>query len=384
MSESPVCWIGFDTSNYTTSAAACVMRTVTDGDGKAVPALVPEVIANCKAPLPVPAGGRGLRQSDAVFAHTRNLPGVIRELRGILEAGGWRVAAVGYSAKPRDAADSYMPCFLTGAVAAEAFAAGYGAPVYAFSHQNGHIMAALYSSARNGVSPGTDGIHTGIEPDAQPGSSAAMDPFSSVVPDSPFLAFHVSGGTTESVVAHPRRGGFDVEPVGWGADLHAGQVIDRVGVMMGLAFPCGRELEALAVTNTKKLPPIRPCVQDGVSHLSGVENQADRLWRDTQDAPLVAAFVLTFIGRTLRLMTDQIMAKQASVYGKLPVVYAGGVMSNHFIRPLLTAGASWDVRFSEPAFSADNAAGVSLLCAQMYLGKHGIESVNPPTVRGAD
>lgn len=325
--RSRLCWVGFDTSNYTTSGAAC---TVGD-DGQLT------VIANCKAPLPVAEGARGLRQSDAVFAHTRNLPTVIRELRSILEAGNYRVAAVGVSATPRDAADSYMPCFLTGIATAEAFAAGCGAEVHRFSHQSGHIMAALYSSGA-----------------LAEGKLLTHD----------FLAFHVSGGTTEAVVAHPREGGFDVEIVGFGADLHAGQVIDRVGVMMGLDFPCGKALEELAAQNTDPLPQIKTSVRGGVCHLSGLENQAAALWKQTGNAPLVAAYTLTTIGKSLRKMTDQIQTKRAENGEKpLPVVYAGGVMSNKLIRPILTKGAGWRVCFSEPAFSADNAAGTAILTA---------------------
>ena len=321
------CFVGFDTSNYTTSAAACAVTE----DGQIT------VIANCKAPLPVAEGARGLRQSDAVFAHVRNLPEVTRELRGILEAGNYRVAAVGCSTTPRDAADSYMPCFLTGIAAAEAFAAGCGTAVHRFSHQSGHIMAALYSSGA-----------------LAEGKLLRDD----------FLAFHVSGGTTEAVVAHPREGGFDVELVGFGADLHAGQVIDRVGVMMGLEFPCGRALEQLAVENTEPLPQVKTCVRDGICNLSGLENQATALWKKTGSVPLVSAYVLTTIGKTLRKMTDQLQAARAERgESMLPVVYAGGVMSNKFIRPMLTKGAGWKVYFSEPAFSADNAAGTSILCA---------------------
>ncbi len=327
-------FVGFDTSNYTTSAAACTL----DEAGRIT------VIANCKAPLPVEAGARGLRQSDAVFAHTRNLPLVIRELRDILTAGNYRVAAVGASATPRDAEGSYMPCFLCGVAAAEAMAAGTGVPVYTFSHQSGHIMAALYSS----------------------GALAE-----GVLPAAPFLAFHVSGGTTEAVVAMPRTDaagarpvGFDVRLVGAGADLHAGQLIDRIGVLMGLDFPCGRAMEELAVTNTQKLPPVKLCVREGVAHLSGLENQAAALWRKTADAPLTGAYVLTAVGKSLRRMTDQLQAaRRERGEDDLPVVYAGGVMSNRFIRPLLTDKAPWPVCFSEPAFSADNAAGVAILCA---------------------
>ena len=89
------CFVGFDTSNYTTSAAVCTE------DGR--------VIANLKRPLPVSEGACGLRQSDAVFAHVKNLPSICEELGEILK--GKRVLAVGVSAKPRQAEDSYMPCF---------------------------------------------------------------------------------------------------------------------------------------------------------------------------------------------------------------------------------------------------------------------------------
>ncbi|MBQ7909918.1 MAG: peptidase M22 [Clostridia bacterium] len=322
-----LCWVGFDTSNYTTSAAACT----TSEDGQIT------VIANCKAPLPVAEGARGLRQSDAVFAHVKNLPTVIRDLRSILEEGNYRIAAVGVSATPRDAADSYMPCFLTGIIAAESLAAGSGTEVHRFSHQSGHIMAALYSSGA--LSEGK------------------------LLTDN-FLAFHVSGGTTEAVVAHPREGGFDVEIVGYGADLHAGQVIDRVGVMMGLDFPCGKALEELAVQNTKPLPQIKTSVKEGICHLSGLENQAAALWKQTADPALVAAYTLTTVGKSLRKMTDQLQAKRAETGEKpLPAVYAGGVMSNKFIRPILTKGAGWRTYFSEPAYSADNAAGTAILTA---------------------
>lgn len=360
MSEGLDCWVGFDTSNYTTSVAVAVR------DG-AAPGGV-SVVANLKTPLPVPPGGRGLRQSEAVFAHVRNLPGMTDALGRVLSGSGYRVAAVGYSARPRDAADSYMPCFLEGAVAARAFAAGCGVPVYAFSHQSGHIAAAMYGASLL-TGSGEDGLR---------------------FPDTPLLAFHVSGGTTEAVLVRPRpegaeqeiptaddgradghtvqplAGGFSVEIVGGSADLHAGQVIDRAGVMMGLSFPCGPALEALAASNQSKLPPVKLSVRDGFCNLSGVENQAARLWQETGDAPLVSAFVLTCVGRTLRRMTDQLQQKLAGPGEYLPVLYAGGVMSNRLIRPLLREGAGWETHFAPPAYAADNAAGVALLCAEAW------------------
>lgn len=310
------CFVGIDTSNYTTSAAVCSL------DGR--------VIANLKAPLPVKAGECGLRQSDAVFAHVKNLPSVMAELREFLTDK--RVLAVGCSTRPRDAEGSYMPCFLSGLAAAQAFSAPIGVPVFEFSHQNGHVMAAAYSSG-------------------------AMERLLK----NDFAAFHVSGGTTEMLYVKPQATGFSVELVGETEDLNAGQAIDRIGVAMGLRFPCGKELEALASQNTRKLPKPRICVRDGRCNLSGLQNLAERLLGESGDRAAVAAYVLSFIGETLREMTAQL----DRMHPGLPVVYAGGVMSNRYLQSVLSKRT--DTYFAEPSFSADNAAGTALLCRQRYL-----------------
>lgn len=315
MSES--CYIGIDTSNYTTSVAI-----VTEAG---------EVAENLKAPLPVRAGECGLRQSDAVFAHTRNLPLLMAQLKEKLR--GRRPLAVGVSAKPRDEEGSYMPCFLSGVAAAETLAAGLNIPVYAFSHQAGHIMAALY------------------------GAGAAGD-----LADKPFFAFHVSGGTTDLLLVTPQDCGFHIEQRGGSADLHAGQAIDRIGVMMGLSFPCGPALEQLAAQNEKRIPPPKISVKGGICHLSGLENLAKKLYLETEDPALVAAFTQQFIAKTLASMTASLRREQ----GELPVVFAGGVMSNRAIAQYL--GERFGrIYFSDPAFAADNAAGIALLCRRAAL-----------------
>lgn len=308
----PACYIGIDTSNYTTSVA------VVSADG--------EVVANLKAPLPVKAGERGLRQSDAVFAHTKNLPALLDKLGEILKEH--TPLAVCVSDRPRGVEDSYMPCFLSGVVAARAIAAARGIPLYTASHQDGHLMAALHSS----------------------GAPLAAG--------APFGAFHVSGGTTEMLLATPDGTAFTVEKIGGTADLNAGQAIDRIGVLMGLSFPAGPALEALARENSKPIPRPRISVREGTCHISGLENMATALFEETGDKPLVAAFVLRFIGDTLYAMASHLRR----VYGEIPLVFAGGVMSNRIIAAALRERLGDGVYFAEPAFSADNAAGVALLC----------------------
>ena len=198
--------IGVDTSNYTTSVA------VLDESG--------ELIANLKRPLPVKAGERGLRQSDALFAHTVNIPELMAEAEQYVRDA--RIVAVGVSEKPRNMKGSYMPCFLAGVSLASGIAMASGAPLYRVSHQCGHIMAALYSSGRLDLA------------------------------DRSFVAFHVSGGTTEMLDVKPAERGFSTEIIGGTKDLNAGQVIDRIGVRMGFPFPAGRYIEDSACKNTDK------------------------------------------------------------------------------------------------------------------------------------
>ena len=309
-----ICFVGIDTSNYTTSIG------IVDADGK--------VVANIKKLLPVAAGECGLRQSDAVFAHIKNLPEVLVSADEALT--GFEVLAVGYSAKPRNVEGSYMPCFLCGKDAALAFRLGRGIPAYAFSHQCGHIAAALTSSGAWDIAENT------------------------------FIAFHVSGGTTEVVLCSQADEGFATEIIGGTRDLSAGQAIDRTGVMMAMQFPCGAELERTAAAYSGKVPKPKISVRDGYCNLSGLENLSAKLYHESGDKTKTAAYVLCFVGQTLLQMAKDAREK----YGDLPILFGGGVMSNQMIRGMLEPLGN--VYFAEPALSADNAVGVAELTRRSF------------------
>jgi len=303
--------IGIDTSNYTTSVGLMY------DDG--------ELIANIKRPLPVKEGERGLRQSDAVFNHVKNLPSAMNEARKILN--GRKPSVVGVSTRPRNIEGSYMPCFLVGVAAAESIAAAEGIEVKRFSHQCGHVMAALYSSGRQDLLDGRE-----------------------------FCAFHVSGGTTEMLRVKAVDSGFSAELIGGTADLNAGQVIDRIGVLMGLPFPAGSHIELLALDNTVKIPKKKPKISGFEVNLSGLENMAEKLYRETGNKNLVSAFVLDYVGESLSLLAE----KYEEAFGKSEIVFAGGVMSNSIIKNKLRSRFS--ASFAEPSLSADNAVGIAALC----------------------
>ncbi len=304
--------LGIDTSNYTTSAA------LYDLENK-------NVIHKRKL-LPVAKGQSGLRQSDAVFHHTAALHAVIGELMcGFDEKP--EIACVGVSSRPRDREDSYMPCFTVGVNAANILGSVLKVPVYCFSHQMGHIAAAIYSI----------------------GDQSFFD--------REFIAFHVSGGTTEAVLVKPDAEKiFKTEIVGRTLDLHAGQAIDRVGVSLGLSFPCGRELENLALSCGKNIK-IKTCVKNTDCCLSGIQNICEKMIANGDDPSEAALTCLTFIGKTLEGMCSAI----TETYGDMPVLFAGGVMSNSIIRKMLSE--KFRCVFAVPEFSTDNACGTAVLAA---------------------
>jgi N6-L-threonylcarbamoyladenine synthase len=225
-----------------------------------------------------------------------------------------------------------MPCFLSGIATAKAIAAALNVPTVECSHQDGHLMAAMYSAGA------TDTLLVGD-----------------------FAAFHVSGGTTELLYVTPQENAFSVALLGQSLDLHAGQAVDRIGVMMGLKFPCGPALEEAAAACSARVPKPRINIKGYDCHLSGLENLAAKLYRDTQDVSLTAAYTLDFIAQTLCAMCDEVQRNTP----ELPILFAGGVMSNRRIQAAIAA--KHRAYFATPQFSADNAAGVALLCRRALL-----------------
>ena len=306
-------FLGIDTSNYTTSAALF--------DSEA------NTIIQSKKLLPVKAGELGLRQSDAVFAHVKQLGDMVQNI--FAEYGG-KITAIGVSTRPRDIDGSYMPCFLVGEMAANCLGAALKAPVLPFAHQQGHVAAALYSAGR-------------------------LDLFLER-----FIAFHLSGGTTEALLVEPSAERIiRCTKIGGSMDLKAGQAVDRIGVMLGLPFPAGKYLEKLALKSDRKFK-IKPVMKGTECCLSGVENKCRKMLENGEKSEDIALFCLKSVEAALCGMTDATLSE----YGKLPLVYAGGVMSNCIIRN--TIENKYGGIFAKPEFSSDNAAGIAVLAAEAY------------------
>ena len=300
-------FLGIDTSNYTTSVA------LYNENG----------VLQKKKLLPVKDGERGIRQSDAVFHHTKAYPDLLKELFDIADYP--EIFGVGASIKPTTQEGSYMPCFLVGEGVAKAISVTNNIPFYSFSHQQGHIAAALYSADKTELL------------------------------NEAFLCFHISGGTTDLVLCTPDDEEiFKVKLVAHSTDLKAGQAVDRIGVKMGIPFPAGMGVEKLAL-NSERIYKNKIKLIDGNCSLSGLENKCLKILEKGDPQCDVAKFLLSYIADTVSAMTEYALKN----YGNLPVVFAGGVMSNVIIKDIVTS--RFDCSFAEPEFSCDNAAGIAFL-----------------------
>ncbi len=301
-------FLGIDTSNYTTS---CALYLPESG----------EVIQKKKL-LPVKEGELGLRQSDAVFHHTVQLPELLGELLGDFDG---EICAVGVSDAPRRQKGSYMPCFLAGVSVATGISLSNRIPLYRFSHQQGHVAAAIYSANHNELF------------------------------EKSFLAFHVSGGTTDALLVTPDKNDIiSCEMLASSLDLKAGQAVDRVGVMLGYPFPAGKYVDALALKSEKKYKTgIK--LKDGNCCLSGVENKCKAMLENGEKEEDICRYCIDYIMAALIKMAEY----QLSRYGEMPLLFSGGVMSSKVISDELTS--RFGAYFAKPEFSCDNAAGTAYL-----------------------
>lgn len=313
-------FLGVDTSNYTTSAA------LVNSAGE---------VFSSKRLLAVKPGERGVRQSEALFCHTRDLGEILREAFAALREKhpDAAVAGVGVSARPREEEGSYMPCFLAGMNAARAVSVALDVPLIKTTHQEGHLAAAAFGSAREG----------------RP------------LPDGPFLALHLSGGTGELLRAVPRRSGYAVERPARFLDITPGQLIDRCGVKLGLPFPAGAALEKLAEQG-RWTGRIRPAVKaDGVA-LSGFENRFEDLLSEGASRENAAAFVFAAVEAGVRALLTLADGEERT----LPVLFSGGVSSSRLLRERLGADNHY---FTAPDLAADNAVGVALITRNTITGE---------------
>ena len=378
-------YLGIDTSCYTTSVA------LMDEAG--------QLLGEARQILSVKPGRCGLQQSEMVFQHTRNLPRLMEEAVGQalgsvktgdgstangvaveedgtanasglagLASAGYVLAAIGVSGYPRPLENSYMPAFLAGLSVARSLAAVTGVRLEIISHQENHLEAGLWSAG-----------------------GPAVDRF---------LLLHASGGTTDVLLAELQpKGRYRITEVGGSLDLHAGQFVDRIGVALGLQFPTGPALEALAKQALERSTLVDPeasaVASEAVSEpsiASGSEASAVpmvelpvsvRKLQVSLSGPCTAALRKLEAGAepaALALGVEHALAETfarvlrngAQEYRVRDVLLVGGVGSNNYIRQHVEqklAKLRYPVRLWVPEgrFSCDNATGCAAFARRMNV-----------------
>lgn len=309
--------LGIDTSNYRTSIA------VVDTNGT--------IVIDNRCLLRVKKGERGLRQSEALFQHVENLP----ELFEAFSSKNLNISAVAVSNKPRPIEGSYMPCFKAGYGFGKTIAKTLNVPLFEFSHQEGHLEAIKY--------------------------------YSKLKEKTSILAWHLSGGTCELL----RVDNGKIEIIGGSKDISFGQVIDRVGVLLGMNFPAGEEMDLCALqgskekgTEQKQLSKIK---LDGLYfNLSGIETQCSRLlqsdvWKNDE---LYKIALIKELFHKIALTIISVSENAATQFGLQDIVFAGGVSCSKYISTEIERffdNKEIKIDFGRQDLSGDNAVGIALL-----------------------
>ena len=308
-------YLGLDTSAYTTAVAVC------DDEEN--------LLFDRRLKLAVSEGELGLRQSAAVFQHINNVPALLEDFLPLGDQN--TLVAVAASAKPRPLKNSYMPVFKVSETLGLFAAKVAGLRFFSVSHQEGHIMAGLWSA----------GLKEGR-----------------------YLTVHFSGGTSEILEAEELSPGrLKIALLGGSSDLNAGQLIDRIGRLLGLPFPAGPALEALAQRAGANLPVLPVAVKEAKISFSGPATCAQRLVESGTPAAELARAVEICIADSLIKAISGLKLNPEHFAGLLCV---GRVMANRFIASRLENNLKpWPVYYARPQYATDCAVGQAILARRL-------------------
>lgn len=262
--------------------------------------------------------------------HIRRLLPLIRQV--MLQAGIERPDAVAYTAGP-----GLVGALMVGSGMANGLGLAWNCPVIPVHHMEGHLLAPMLED----------------------------DP-----PEFPFLALLVSGGHTMLIGV---RGLGAYELLGTTLDDAVGEAFDKSAKLLGLGYPGGPALAALAESGNEKafaLPrPMlnRPGLDFSFSGLKtavmlvvreAIENGSIDTCRADIAASFQRAAVDTLVGRTL----------QAARREKLDrIVIAGGVGANKLLRKEMGERFDGDVYYPRMAYCTDNGAMIAVAGALRLL-----------------
>jgi len=287
--------------------------------------------------------------------HVRKLIPLIRQVMAEADTPVGEIGGVAYTAGP-----GLIGALLVGAALGRSLAYAWGVPGLGIHHMEAHLLAPMLETP---------------------------------APEMPFVALLVSGGHT-MLVEVAALGRYRV--LGETLDDAAGEAFDKTAKLLGLPYPGGPALAALAEQGTPGVfafprPMVgRPGLDFSFSGLkTAVMIAVDRIELDDAVRADVAAEFQQAVVDTLVVKCRRAMEQT----GAGTLVVAGGVGANRALRTALKeegARRGWSVFYPRPEFCTDNGAMIAYAGmlrlragerAQLAIearARWGLESLRPP------
>lgn len=186
----------------------------------------------------------------------------------------------------------------------------------------------------------------------------------------PFLGLIVSGGHTELVVV---KDWDDFRVVGTTRDDAAGEALDKLGRLVGLGYPAGPAIDALARKGDPEAIPFpRPMLGEGFDmSFAGLKTAAVR-WLKEHPHPNLSDLCASYLEAIVDVLVDKAI-RAARIYELRRIVVVGGVAANSRLRevfPTRAAERGMEVFFPPRELCTDNAAMVAA-CAHFRFAERG-------------
>ncbi|HEY5897163.1 MAG TPA: tRNA (adenosine(37)-N6)-threonylcarbamoyltransferase complex transferase subunit TsaD [Burkholderiales bacterium] len=260
--------------------------------------------------------------------------------RLVLQQSGRQIGevdAVGYTEGP-----GLAGALLVGASFAHGLGEALGIPVLGVHHLEGHLLSPLLSAHR---------------------------------PAFPFVALLVSGGHTQLMRV---EGVGRYELLGETQDDAAGEAFDKTAKLLGLGYPGGPALSALAEhgkSGRYSLP--RPMIGSGDLDFSFSGLKTAALMLIKQEGPAAHADIArAFVDAVVEVLVAKCV-RAVEMNSLTRLVVAGGVGANRQLRAALDAKAArqgFEVFYPEPELCTDNGAMIAFAAAQHLIATDGERS----------
>ncbi|MGR9086830.1 MAG: tRNA (adenosine(37)-N6)-threonylcarbamoyltransferase complex transferase subunit TsaD [Gammaproteobacteria bacterium] len=276
--------------------------------------------------------------------HIRVLASLIRQSLDESRLCGRDIGGIAYTAGP-----GLIGALLVGAATARSLAWTWQIPAVAVHHMEGHLLAPMLE--RN-------------------------------PPEFPFVALLISGGHTQLVQV---EGIGRYRLLGESLDDAAGEAFDKTAKMLGLGYPGGPRLSALAEQGKPQFLFPRPMTdRPGLDFsFSGLKTHALNAFHSSsqsdQDKADVASAFQDAVADTLTIKCRRALRQT----GLTRLVVAGGVSANTRIRSSLAAMTATEgarIYFPRTEFCTDNGAMIAYAgCQRLLAGQEqGLEILARP------